>query len=419
MKKICIILTALVLVAACAVGLTSGVAYGDTGNTLVKADNLNFLQTPSLSMQAYIGMQVMIYSATAGEYEKVYVKAAQETPAGKVETILEGEDYMGVFLVFEQQIQSWSMTEQVTMTLCGEKNGTIYEGETVSASVQSLTMAMLPSYQEKGNIQMCTALVDMLNYGANVQKAFNHNMENLPNADLGEFVAYGSDSYTSLSMFQKFGVVGDSYASGSIFTEDEEGNPVPIGTFYDLSWGQVMARRLGTTCTNFSEGSLSTRTWLTSKKGLSLLLSTEPQDVYYLMLGINDRGAYNYVLTGSIDDIKENCEENPDSFYGNYGKIICKIKEHAPNAKLIISTMARNDGSYAPFNVAIQEIAEYFDIPCIKQHENEFFTSDFYKDNIVGNHPTAPLYAGMAIALQKMFEEAIIENMDYFNDFVG
>jgi len=419
MKKLCLIITALALVFACAFALTSGVAYGDTETATVKADNLKFLQNPSLSMQSYIGMQVMIYNTTASQYDKIYVKAVQETPDGKVQTVLEGFDYLGSFRVFEQQIQSWSMTENVTLTLCGEKNGTVYEGETVSGSVQSLTMKMLASNHAAGNVQMCTALVDMLNYGTNVQKAFNHNMDNLPDAELGSYVAYGSDSYVSLSMFKKFGVVGDSYASGSIFTEDENGNSIASGTYYDLSWGQVMARRLGTTCTNFSKGGLSTRTWLTDNKGLSLLLSTEPQDIYYLMLGINDRGAYNYVLTGSIEDIKEDCEQNPDSFYGNYGKIICKIKEHAPKAKLIISTMARNDGSYAPFNEAIQEIAEYFDIPCVKQHEDAFFNSSFYRDNIVGNHPTAPVYAGMAVALQKLFEEAIIENMDYFNDFVG
>lgn len=416
MKKFYIILTVLALTLACTVSAVSGVTYCDTTTEIVKDENLTFLQDPGLSLQEYIGMQVLIYNSTAKNYDKVYVKASQQTPNGIVESVIEGIPYMGYYLIFEQPVKSWSMTEAVTMTLCAEKGNVVYEGVTFCASVQFLAMEKLAAAKETGNTGMCAALVDMLNYGASVQKAFNYNAENLPNSDLGEFAYMGS---VSLAMFKKFGVVGDSYSSGSIYIMDDDGKLESSGMYYDLSWGQVMARKLGTTCTNFSKGGLSTRTWLTDDKGLPLLLATEPQDIYYLMLGINDRGAYNYVLTGSVADIKENCEENPDTFYGNYGKIICKIKEHAPDAKLIISTMARNDGSYAPFNKAIEEIAAYFDIPCVKQHENEFFTSDFYKNNIVNNHPTAPLYSGMANELQKMFEQAIRDNMDYFKDYIA
>lgn len=218
--------------------------------------------------------------------------------------------------------------------------------------------------------------------------------------------------YVSLSMFEKFGVVGDSFASGSIYKADGSS-----GTYYNLSWGQVMARKLGTTCTNFSEGGLSTRTWLTSSKGLALLNSTEPQNIYYLMLGINDRAASNAVDIGDAEDITN---ETADTFYGNYGKIIRAIQAKAPKAKLIISTMAhRSDDRYPAYNAAIETIAAHFGIPCVKQHENAFFNSDFYQSNMVNNHPTAPVYSGMANALQKMFEDAVRDNMAYFSDYIG
>ena len=227
------------------------------------------------------------------------------------------------------------------------------------------------------------------------------------------------DSYVSLSMFEKFGVVGDSCSSGAIYVLNADGSQKSAGSYYNLSWGQIMARKLGTTCTNFSKGGLSTRTWLTDDKGLPLLLATEPQNIYYLMLGINDKGKHGVEYIGTIADIKTDYAQNADTFYGNYGKIISNIKEHAPNAKIIMSTMIGKTGANKSFNDAIEAIAAHFGIPCVKQYENDFFNSDFYRNNIVKDHPTAPVYSGMANALQKMFEDAVRDNVAYFNDYIG
>lgn len=226
-------------------------------------------------------------------------------------------------------------------------------------------------------------------------------------------LTHSSTLRANLSIFEKFGVVGDSYASGAIYTD------VTQGSFYNLSWGQIMARSLGTSCTNFSAGGLSTRTWLTHEKGLTLLLETEPQNIYYLMLGINDKSKHGVDYIGTIADIKPDFTQNADTFYGNYGKIIEYIKTHAPYAKIIMSTMTGKTGSNKSFNDAIEAIAEHFGIPCVKQYEEDFFQSNFYKDNIVTDHPTAPVYSGMANALQKMFEDAIVKNVGYFNDYTG
>ncbi len=225
--------------------------------------------------------------------------------------------------------------------------------------------------------------------------------------------------YVSLSMFEKFGVIGDSYSSGAIYVLNEDGTQKSAGSYYNLSWGQIMARKLGTTCTNFSKGGLHTRSWLTDDKGLPLLLSSEPQNIYYLMLGINDKAKLGVDYIGTLADIKDDFNQNADTFYGNYGKIIGNIKAHAPNAKIIISTMTGTTGTNKSFNDAIEAIATHFGIPCVKQYENEFFKSDFYKKNIIKDHPTAPVYSGMANALQKMFEDAVKDNVAYFNDYIG
>lgn len=211
--------------------------------------------------------------------------------------------------------------------------------------------------------------------------------------------------YVSLSVFPKFGVIGDSYASGEVYDINNKG----FGQ-YEISWGQILARNLGTKCVNYSQGGLTTRTWLKSSKGLSLLNSTEPQDIYYLALGINDTVALGESYLGTISDI----EKKADTFYGNYGKIINAIKTHAPNAKIMMFTTALNYGASEKFNNAITQIADYFKIPCAVQFSDPFFTSDFYLKNQVSSHPIAIVYSEMANAFERLIKKTIVENIDYF-----
>lgn len=213
------------------------------------------------------------------------------------------------------------------------------------------------------------------------------------------------NDYFSLSLFSKFGVIGDSYASGEVY--NLEG--VPLDN-YSISWGQIMARKNGTQCVNFSEGGLSTRTWLKSTRGLSLLKSTEPLDAYYLVLGINDFLSLKEAYLGSVTDI----EKQSDTFYGNYGKIINAIKAHAPKAKIIMFTTAFDYDDSPKFNNAIIEIANYFKIPYVVQLSDPFFTSDFYLKNQHYGHPVAICYSGMANAFDRLICKCVADNQKYF-----
>ena len=211
--------------------------------------------------------------------------------------------------------------------------------------------------------------------------------------------------YVSLSLFSKFGVVGDSYASGEIY--DQNNHPYDK---YNISWGQIMARKLGTQCINYSEGGLTTRTWLNASRGLTLLNSSEAQDIYYLCLGINDilSGGDSYL--GTVADIATKA----DTFYGNYGKIINAIKTHAPKAKIVIFTVALTGETADKFNKAILEIADYFKIPHVNQFSDAFFTSNFYLQNQVAGHPVAICYSGMANAFERLVKKCVAENIVYF-----
>ena len=142
--------------------------------------NLKFAMAPGLSFQDYIGMQVMVpVSATTG-YDRVWVEAVQADPAGDVITELVGSPYYGIYLVYDQQVLSWSMTENVTLTLYAEKDGELFVGQSVS------------DYTASGRNDIVKTLVDMVNYGAAVQITFNHNASSLPNTNLGVYADKGT-----------------------------------------------------------------------------------------------------------------------------------------------------------------------------------------------------------------------------------
>lgn len=147
-----------------------------------------------ISFQDYIGLQFAVTQNLAKKYDSIYVETAQVTPNGVVNETLTGVDLLGYYLVFDKQIVSWSMTEDVTMTLYAVKDGVTYVGESVTTSVEELAIAKIADYASKSNTVMCTALVDMLNYGAAVQVSNAYNDTNLPNAQVEPL---GYDQYAT------------------------------------------------------------------------------------------------------------------------------------------------------------------------------------------------------------------------------
>ena len=213
---------------------------------------------------------------------------------------------------------------------------------------------------------------------------------------------------------EKFAVIGDSYASGEIWEDDGQGGSTHAD-YYSKSWGQILARKYGASCLNLSEGGLTTRSWLVSDKGLSLLQSSEAKELYFCALGINDcRVSDNYL--GQESDITTKA----DTFYGNYAKIIEAIQAKAPDAKIVLMTFAaRYDSVEDSFNGAIKVIANHYNIPCIDIKEDDFYAStSIYHTGKKWNHPTAAIYAGMAAVNVKLFNKCILNNYEYFEDFV-
>lgn len=225
----------------------------------------------------------------------------------------------------------------------------------------------------------------------------------------------------SLAMFGKFGVVGDSYASGVL--EDFEHTQKDIFAQMtpemteNLSWPTMLARKWGTSMLHLAKGGLSTRTWLTDDQGLKKLNESDPQDIYYLCLGINDY----YGLGDSYLGIESDMESGADSFYGNYAKIIKAIKAKAPLAKIIMFGIAITPGDshdrQMRFSDAQYKIAQHFGIPYISENADVLFNSDYYLKSMGSGHPSSYLYGAIAEAFERLIQRAIYKNRDYFYSY--
>lgn len=235
------------------------------------------------------------------------------------------------------------------------------------------------------------------------------------------------DKNTLFTAFNKFGVIGDSLASGEAVAV-VNGSTRYIDN-YDYSWGQYIARKYGMECINFSAGGLTTRSWLTSNVGLvKLQNSANKCNSYIIGLGVNDKNVLGDAYLGSISDIKENFMDNEDTYYGNYGKIISYIKQVQPKAKIFLLTMpdqtAPSTVDYSNFNTAVRTIAGYFDnvylIDLAGDHNNTF-NSGFVRANLRGGHYNAIGYDYIGDKIYDWLSKYMLDNSANFRqiEFIG
>lgn len=222
--------------------------------------------------------------------------------------------------------------------------------------------------------------------------------------------------YADISMFDDIAVCGDSYTAGEIYSSG-----TLIGANEKTRWGTVLSRMTGADVATYASGGADTNTWQSRSDCLPKLLNDSPHELYILCLGINDK---TYVTLGSASDMEHAGTESdpfPNTFYGNYASIITQIKNHAPNAKIIISKVfivTLVSGQYYQWSSeAIEEIANYFNIPFIETANADFFSSNWFNSNMRSGHPIAPTYTGIAKAMKYLISKCILENTSYFADY--
>ena len=217
-----------------------------------------------------------------------------------------------------------------------------------------------------------------------------------------------------LSVFRTFGVIGDRYSCGSLYFSDRTDVWQP-----SMSWAHQMERHYGIECADYAYPAASTRSWpVSTKYGLPKLLQDSPKDLYILAFGVNDFSQIESEVysVGTVADMVEDYMHSPDTFFGNYNKIIGYIKNHAPYAGIVIlSYLHPTNGGKAVMNPALQSIAAKAGVPYINVEDDDFFASEFYTaDTQVSGYPTAVGCAGMCTAIERLIAKSIADNPGYF-----
>lgn len=233
------------------------------------------------------------------------------------------------------------------------------------------------------------------------------------------------DYYCAFSLFETIGVVGDSYANGYAGEQATDTGGVNHPA---VSWPQVLSRRNGVSVTNYAWGGMSTASFITNVHyGLPKLLSDPAKGLYILALERNDynrenNGSSGYL--GALTDITGNALGSyPDTFFGNYATIIESIMTHAPKARLVMMAGDYSTGNAlgTAYNAAVEAIAAHYGIPCIRQMDDPYFHggNPYYRTKSAGGHPSPISYCGMEMAIERLFNQCVKDNFEYFLYYTG
>ncbi len=174
------------------------------------------------------------------------------------------------------------------------------------------------------------------------------------------------------SIFRTFACIGDSLSSGEFERLKEDGTH-SYHDYYEYSWGQYMARAMGSKCYNFSRGGMTAKEFCDSWGPQNDVFNPEKKaQSYIIAMGVNDisrmcRGELEF---GDLSDIDlENHENNKDTFIGYYAKIIQIYKEISPDAVFFLMTIPQGGGFESnerrPFNDlhrdTLEKLCEIFD----------------------------------------------------------
>ena len=190
-------------------------------------------------------------------------------------------------------------------------------------------------------------------------------------------------------IFRTIGCIGDSLSSGEFQTINARGESV-YRDYYEYSWGQYLARMLGSKVFNLSRGGMTARDYMESfSEEYGLFRRKYAAQAYIVALGVNDLLNYGHPI-GNIGDIHEDPSENADTFAGNLGKIVSGYRQIEPKSVFFFMTMPR-DGHPAeqvPLMDAhaklMYEMAEHFgnayvlDLRQYAPEYNEEFRELFY-----------------------------------------
>ena len=226
-------------------------------------------------------------------------------------------------------------------------------------------------------------------------------------------------------IFKGIGVIGDSLSSGEFESHDENGN-IMYHDMYEYSWPAVLERLTGTVYRNYSRGGMTAKefyeTWA-DQKGF-----WQWNQAYIIALGNNDMFVCGHPV-GSVADIHPGePEKNADTFFGNMGRIVSKLKSIEKDARIfLVSMQRRGEETGDPMICGVAEemkkMCELFSFTYLIDMTNEgpVYDQEMRKTFALGFHPNAMGYYSYGLMVGNYIDYLIRKHpKDFFEvPFIG
>lgn len=143
-------------------------------------------------------------------------------------------------------------------------------------------------------------------------------------------------------IFRTIGCVGDSLSSGEFQTKKADGS-WRYTDMFEYSWGQFIARTIGSKVYNFSKGGMTAKRYYTEfAEKMDYWNPEYACQAYIIALGVNDR-LEKLCPLGQVSDVSADEAEMTDTYAGYYCAIIRRLKNIQKNAKFFLVTPPLNE----------------------------------------------------------------------------
>lgn len=230
-------------------------------------------------------------------------------------------------------------------------------------------------------------------------------------------------------IFRTIGCIGDSLSSGEFESSDENGVR-GYHDFYEYSWGQYMARMIGSKVYNFSRGGMTAKWyWDTYADENDFWNPDKLCQAYIIAMGANDLN--QELPLGSAKDVcLEDWNQNAESMAGYYARIIQRLKSMQPQARFFLMTMPREATESEEYGkkkdahaALLHDFAELFDYAYVLdlRRYGPVYDENFRKAFYLAGHLNPAGYMLTAKMTAAYIDYIIRQNMEDFAQvgFIG
>ena len=235
------------------------------------------------------------------------------------------------------------------------------------------------------------------------------------------------DAFGNVGMFNSIAVIGTSWDAGYFYSSRsgeqhayERRNKAWIkilGNMYGIP-AYNFGVTSGTTCLPDSPliGEHGAVSWQGDSNGLSALQASDmTRTLVFMDLVQNDANKFGSEYLGTIADIKSDYTLNPDTFYGNYARIIELVtKSFRDRNDYVLFVFCYKKGDQVS---EIENTYAVAVVPTLNWFDDLWFEKWVYP-HLVQNHPVMSDYANFAKVIDRLFSNVMRHNWDYFKDYI-